>query len=115
MKMSSRAPGSRSLSLALLAAIIGALCFSVNQTQAPNIVGARSFENTSVAKYGRLDVPTQAQKRSKRPVVDFACASPGGTHKIVPPSAFLIAREPVEIGSVLFVARPSGRAPPFVS
>lgn len=111
--------------------IIASLCFSVGEglrltplpfsaltrVEAANIpLDAKSSLENSLRKYGPLDVPTQTHsKRSKRQAVDFAC----------PPSVAVRAlttylypssdHEPFLIVSVVFVARPAGRAPPFLS
>ena len=117
------------MSLAVLSGIIGALCFSVGeglrltpfpvstltQTHAANIIDDRAPENTSLTKYGPLDVPAQTQKRNKRQVVDFACAAAAATYQVVLAPAFLSGYKSVDVRSVLFIARPSGRAPPVLS
>jgi len=116
--------------LVIVIGIIASLCFSVGEglrlTPFPSSAltraetakipsDAKSWLENSLHKYGPLDVPTQTQKRSKRQAVDFA----------FPPFAAVLAlptylypssdHEPFFIVSVIFVARPAGRAPPFLS
>ena len=110
--------------------IMASLCFSVGEglrltpfpfsalTRAESAkipLDAKSSLENSLHKYGPLDVPTQTQKRSKRQAVDFACP-PSVAVRTLPtylePSS---DHEPFLIVSVVFVARPAGRAPPFLS
>lgn len=118
------------MSATLLAVIIGSLCFSVGEglrlTPFPNptLLSSQDSHDLNdagiigvaiVAKYGPLDVPTQAQKRSKRQALDLASDS-------------LIASRPVFMLAVRssndeskaphrlsFSAPHSGRAPPVQS
>lgn len=114
----------------ILIVVIASLCFSIGeglrltpfpisaltQVEEPNILlDARASHDTSLYKYGPLDVPTQTQKRSKRQAVDFACPPSGGAFEILTYRRPSCKRESVHLVSILFVSRPSGRAPPLVS
>ncbi|MDQ3665461.1 MAG: hypothetical protein M3410_02470 [Acidobacteriota bacterium] len=114
----------------MMIVVIASLCFSVgeglrltpfplsslSQVESTNVLfDAKTSHETSAYKYGPLDVPTQIQKRSKRQAVDFACPPSRGVHKLLSYLYPLSDGGPVHIVSVLFVLRPAGRAPPFVS
>ena len=110
--------------------VIASLCFSVGEGlrltpfpfSAPTRVeaakipsDAKSSLENSLHKYGPLDVPTQIQKRSKRQAVEFACP-PSVAVRALPAHLYPSSdHEPFLIVSVVFVARPAGRAPPFFS
>jgi hypothetical protein len=114
----------------LMALIIGSLCFSVGeglrltpfpvsallQIDEPNVLSvAKDAAGSSLFKYGPLDVPSPIQKRSKRQTTDFGSQPQSQSTPIV---AFISRRfedESVDLRSFLFVSRPAGRAPPFVS
>lgn len=127
MKKFSRTKQSRLVSSAVLAVIIGALCFSVGeglrltpfpvpaQEQDAGVAVSNSVAGISLSQYGPLDVPTRAQKRTKRYPLDFAGHGSPVNRAAVSVSFSLPEDEAIEIASVLFVARPSGRAPPFKS
>lgn len=114
----------------ILIVVIASLCFSIGeglrltpfpisaltQVEEPNILlDARASHETSLYKYGPLDVPTQTQKRSKRQAVDFACQPAGGDCELLAYQCPSFERESVHVVSILFVSRPAGRAPPFVT
>ena len=123
----SHSTGSRFVSAVVLAVIIGALCFSVGeglrltpfpvsaQTDDGGAVVNNTFAEISLSQYGPLDVPARAQKRSKRYAVDFAAPGSPAVREVVIVPSFFADQEAIEVASVLFVARPTGRAPPFVS
>src|ERR1051326_7623616 len=88
MKMFSRVTNSVVMTAALLAVIIGSLCFSAGEgmrlTPFPNpslapirdsseLIDAGTLAEHSIAKYGPLDVPAQTQKRGKRQALDLVC------------------------------------------
>lgn len=75
-----------------------------------------AWRETSLHKYGPLDVPTQAQKRSKRPAVDYGCPSSQSACEL--PAGLLRcsgAGETVGTAPLVSVSQPAGRAPPFIS
>ena len=130
MKSISRFTSSNLRLPVIVIGIIASLCFSVGEglrltpfpfsaltrAKAANIpLDAKSSLENSLHKYGPLDVPTHTQKRSKRQAVDFACP-PSAIVRALPTYLHLSSdHEPFLIGSVVFVARPAGRAPPFLS
>lgn len=71
-----------------------------------------SYE-TSLCKYGPLDVPTRVQKRGKRQVVDYGNALSQNSRELTVHQVLLsTADEPAGIFSLLFGSHLSGRAPP---
>ena len=129
MKMFSRMTNSVMMTAALLAVIIGSLCFSAGEgmrlTPFPNslapihdaseLIDAGTIDELSVAKYGPLDVPAQTQKRGKRQALDLACESVAGIRPVVTAVVYSFAYEADKPSSLSFVASYSGRAPPFQS
>jgi hypothetical protein len=136
MKMFSRMTNSVRMDAALLAVIIGSLCFSAGEgmrlTPFPNpslapihdsgeLNGAGSINELSlanelsVAKYGPLDVPAQTQKRGKRQAVDLVSESVTGTRPVVNAIVYSFAYEADKPQRLSFIAPHSGRAPPFQS
>lgn len=124
MNKFSRAMSSRLMSSALLAVIIGSLCFSVGEglrlTPFPAIpenaqTVVKATDKISLFQYGPLDVPAQAQKRSKRQALDLAAPESASAHKLLISFCYLLNYEAVDTGSLPFVPRPEGRAPPFLS
>ena len=123
----SHTTGSRFVSAVVLAVIIGALCFSVGeglrltpfpvsaQTEDGGAVVSSTFAEISLSQYGPLDVPARTQKRSKRYAVDFAATGSPAVREVVLVASFFSEHEAIDVASVLIVARPTGRAPPFVS
>jgi hypothetical protein len=126
MKVFSRVTNSRLVTAALMAVIIGSLCFSVgeglrltpfplvSQTQdAGAAADLSSATRSSLSQYGPLDVPTQTQKRGKRNVVDLASGPHTQTQPVfvavVPSSEY----EADALNYLALIAPPSGRAPPF--
>lgn len=114
----------------ILIVVIASLCFSVGEglrltpfpvsaltrVEEPNVLlDANESHETSLYKHGPLDVPTQTQKRSKRQAVDFACPPSGGARELLTYRCASCEHESVHVVSILFVSRPAGRAPPFVS
>jgi len=106
------------MSSAVLAVIVGSLCFSVGEglrlTPFPVSSLTENSEN-DLSQYGPLDVPAQPQKRTKRHALDLACPGTGGARKIVSSFSYIFEYEAVDTGSLLFVHRPDGRAPPSIS
>lgn len=126
MKKLSRAMGSRLMSSALAGVILSALCFSVGEglrltpfpvstsTQTTDFSLNGGSAKSSLSKYGPLDVPSQNQKRSKRQGLDLAGPVVADARDFAP--EWSASPEYVSVNGpvVLFVARPSGRAPPFL-
>ena len=126
--MFSRGTNSAVMTAVLLAVIIGSLCFSVGEglrlTPFPvsmislnqddgNDVG--TIDEIVVARYGPLDVPAPAQKRTKRHSVNLVCDVATGMRPFV---ASIVKRssDAIELPDPLsFIAPNSGRAPPFQS
>jgi hypothetical protein len=128
MKKFSRAIGSRLMSSVLLAVVVGSLCFSVGEglrltpfpvttpAQAePHLSINSAPDKASLSQYGPLDVPAQTQKRSKRQLIDFAGPIDAGTRNVLPELSSLLEYESTDVACDLFVTRPAGRAPPFLS
>ena len=125
MKKVLRVMGSRMRSSALLAVIVGSLCFSVGEGlrltpfPASTVIEPQevSLTNPALAKklsqYGPLDVPAPSQKRSKRQVLDVAGPSASGTQVMPAVLSSVSEDEIINAVSVRFVSRPAGRAPPF--
>lgn len=118
------------MTAALLAVIIGSLCFSVGEgmrlTPFPNpslapirdsgeIIDAGTLDELSVAKYGPLDVPAQTQKRGKRQALDLVCKSVAGTRPVASSVVYSFASEADKLSCLSFIGPHSGRAPPFQS
>ncbi|HJU92581.1 MAG TPA: hypothetical protein VJ656_06605 [Pyrinomonadaceae bacterium] len=117
MKKFFRAMSCRLTSSAVLAVIIGSLCFSAGEglRLAPFSV-SQLTENAETSQYGPLDVPAQPQKRSKRQALDLACPDSDESRKVaVIPFSYLFDYETAGTGSLLFIPRPEGRAPPSFS
>jgi len=128
--MFSRMTNSVRMAAALLAVIIGSLCFSAGEgmrlTPFPNpslapihdsgeLNGAGTINELSVAKYGPLDVPAQTQKRGKRQAVDLVSESVTGTRPVVNAVVYSFAYQADKPHRLSFIAPHSGRAPPFQS
>lgn len=115
---------------ALLVSVIACLCFSVGEglrlrpfpvsafteSKATSTrLNAATYE-TSLYKYGPLDVPTRVQKRGKRQVVDYASSDSQTSRELTSHQILLSsAEEPAGIVSLLFGSHLSGRAPPSKS
>ena len=129
MKPLSRMTNSFVMTAALLAVVIGSLCFSVgeglrltpfpvaelSQPQDSSTVVSVKDSHVSLSKYGPLDVPAQSQKRGKRNSIEFASASPAGREPVF---TFVVATfkyEADDLNLLSHTARPSGRAPPLTS
>ena len=118
--------GSRVLSSAMLAVIVGSLCFSVGEglrlTPFPvsAVIELQEVSLTDPAfdrklsQYGPLDVPAPSQKRSKRQVLDVAGPIASGTRVVPAVLSSVSEDETTKFVSVRLVSRPAGRAPPFV-
>ena len=128
MKLFSRVTNSYVTTAALLALIVGSLCFSAgeglrlrpfpNPTLSP-IKNSNSFKNAgepnqvSLTKYGPLDVPAQHQKRGKRQPVEVAAGAAAQTQ---PPFTSIVQRFQFELDGAKrlpFIGPHSGRAPPL--
>lgn len=124
MKKFSHTISNRIVSTAVMAVIVGALCFSVGEglrltpfpqkQQDAGVTVSNTFAEVSL-QYGPLDVPARAQKRSKRYAADCAAPNPPAMRDVVTVSSSLEDTAAINVASILFVARPTGRAPPFVS
>ena len=118
MKALSRTMKFRLLSAALLAVVNGALCFSAGEglrlRPFPTIPDQPEIEQ-KLSQYGPLNVPVQNQKRNKRQTVEFAVPASPGIHAAAASLFSLVDDKTTNGPSILFVARPSGRAPPFLS
>ena len=129
MKSLSRVTSSFVITTALLAVIIGSLCFSVgeglrltpfpitalSQNEDSNTVINVSETNVSRSKYGPLDVPAQSQKRGKRNSLDLLSASPAGRELVFMFVVDTFKYEADRLNLLPHLGRPSGRAPPFNS
>lgn len=130
MKSIARITRSHAVRPVMFIVVIASLCFSVGEglrltpfplsaltrVEATSVLlDAKASQETSPYKYGPLDVPVQTQKRSKRQTVDFACPPSKCVRELLTYLYPSSDDEPVHIVSVLFVSRPAGRAPPFVS
>jgi hypothetical protein len=118
------------ITAALMAVIIGSLCFSVGEglrltpfansvlssvSDSDPVVDVAGQGSRSAFKYGPLDVPAQTQKRGKRNVVDLAA---GPRAKTQPVFASFFRSSLSEINNpdcLSLVAPPPGRAPPLHS
>ena len=116
----------------ILVGVMACLCFSVGEglrlrpfpvstlvqleTTNTKLNDAETLNDTSLSKYGPLDVPTRAQKRGKRQVVDFGNLPSQSNRELMAHQVPLSETgQAVDIVSLLFVSRSSGRAPPFIS
>ena len=114
MKKFFRAMSCRLMSTVVLAVIIGSLCFSAGEgLRLTPFTVSQLTQNAENFQYGPLDVPAQAQKRSKRQALDLACPDSGVGRKVVRlPLSYISEYEAAPKGPLLFVPRPEGRAPP---
>ena len=130
MKKFSRVTNSVVMTAALLAVIIGSLCFSVGEglrlTPFPNLVlslsqdagdleTAGTIDEIAIAKYGPVDVPAQTQKRGKRHSVDLFCDVAPGARTLVTANIHFFSHSADLPDRLSFTAPHSGRAPPFPS
>ena len=117
MKNFFRAMSCRLTSSAVLAVIIGSLCFSAGEGLRLTPFSVSEFtENAETSQYGPLDVPAQPQKRSKRQALDLAGPDSEAGRKVVRlPFSYLFEYEAAATRTLLFVPRPEGRAPPSFS
>lgn len=112
----------------ILIGVIACLCFSVGEglrlTPFPVSplaeTGAKTVERhvstlfeTSLRKYGPLDVPTRAQSRGKRQAVDFGYPPSQSNRELADPQVWLAySSKPLRIVSHLSGSHLSGRPPP---
>lgn len=129
MKLFSRVTNSVVMTAALLAVIVGSLCFSVgeglrltpfpitalSQTNDSGTVENVQPAHVSKAKYGPLDVPAQSQKRGKRNTLDLASGLPARRELAFTFLVHTFEHEPDGLSLLSYTARPSGRAPPLNS
>ncbi|HEU4834309.1 MAG TPA: hypothetical protein VFS90_07840 [Pyrinomonadaceae bacterium] len=109
------------LSSVVILLTLAALCFSVGEglrlTPFPvsqSVEGdVAGVSQSSVHKYGPLDVPAQAQKRSKRFAIDLSCPVSLYTNEFSARRQPANERHSINVTAVLAVAFPSDRAPPF--
>lgn len=128
MKSLSRMTNSYVMTATLLAVIIGSLCFSAGEglrlRPFPNATSALTEDSgtvkdagesiqVSLAKYGPLDVPTQIQKRSKRPALELASGTSARTRTTFTSTSSSFQYEPDSVKASRFVASRLGRAPPL--
>ena len=127
MKSFSRATNPYVVTAALLVVIIGSLCFSVGEgmrlTPFPNTAISQTEDSSTVvnvqethvslAKYGPLDVP--AQKRGKRSSTDLLSALTARRELVFTFVINTFQYETNDLNLLPYLARPSGRAPPFNS
>jgi hypothetical protein len=115
----------------ILVGVIACLCFSVGEGLRLRPFPISAFAESEVTntqltvsasyqkspgKYGPLDVPTRAQKRGKRQVVDYANPPSQSNREVVAHQILLPdSGEAVDIISLLFGSRFTGRSPPFTS
>jgi hypothetical protein len=129
MKLLAPVTNSFVMTAALLAVIIGSLCFSVGEgmrltpfpvtalSQIEDASTAFSVKetNVSLSKYGPLDVPAQSQKRGKRNTVELASASTARRELVFTFVGDTFAYEADHLNLLPHLARLSGRGPPLNS
>ena len=129
MKSLSRVTNSFVMTAALLAVIIGSLCFSdgeglrltpfpitaLSQIEDSSTVVSVKETNVSLSKYGPLDIPAQSQKRGKRNTVELASASPARRELVFTFVFDSFAYEADHLNLLSHIARPSARGPPLYS
>ena len=128
MKSISRVTNSYVMTATLLAVIVGSLCFSAGEglrlrpfanpthsqvEESGTVKDAGESTQVSLSKYGPLDVPTQAQKRSKRHSLELASGTSARTESAFTPIASSFHHEPDAVKPFPFVASRLGRAPPL--
>lgn len=129
MKSFSRVTNSFVMTAALLAVIIGSLCFSVgeglrltpfpitalSQTEDAGTVVNAKDSSVSLSKYGPLDVPAQSQKRGKRNGIEFAAGSLARRELVITFAVTTLQCEANNVSLLPHIAPSSGRAPPLHS
>jgi hypothetical protein len=128
MKVFSRVTNSSLVAAAMMAVIVGSLCFSIgeglrltpfpllSQTQDDGAtMGFSSSASNSISKYGPLDVPAQTQKRGKRSVVDLASGFRAETKPLVVSFVCSSEYEANDLHHLARIAPRPGRAPPLQS
>lgn len=102
--------------------ILAALCFSVGEglRLTPFPVSQKAGDDagvsqSSIHKYGPLDIPAQAQKRSKRFAIDLSCPVSLYTNELSARRQPAPERHSIAVTSFALVAFPSDRAPPVIS
>jgi hypothetical protein len=99
--------------------VVACLCFSIGEglrltpfPVTPITEGETSKDDdTSLRKYGPLDVPARGQSRSKGHAVDYWYSAP--ERRVQPNQKFALSYiEPIDIRSLPFGSPPTGRAPP---
>ena len=115
------------MTAALLAVVIGSLCFSVGEglrltpfptgELAPDSGTSVTVKDSRVAlsQYGPLDVPAQTQKRGKRSNVELASASQARRELVFTFVVDTFAYDADDLILPPHIARPSGRGPPLNS
>jgi hypothetical protein len=102
---------------------LAALCFSVgeglrlspfpvSQTVESDTPGV---SQSSVHRYGPLDVPAQTQKRSKRFAIDLSCPVSFYSNELSAGRRPASERHSITVTSLALVVFPSDRAPPVIS
>lgn len=111
-----------------LAVIVVSLCFSVGEglrltpfpvsnqlEQSTGSFVAKDAGGVTRSTYGPVDIPSQVQKRSKRQTTDFGPQPQTESSQDVALIRHHVEDQSVQLRASLFIARPSGRAPPFPS
>jgi hypothetical protein len=126
MKLFSCVTNSRLVTVAIMAVIIGSLCFSVGEglrltpfpllSETHDAGAAADFSSatrSSLSQYGPLDVPTQTQKRGKRNVVEVGSGPSPQSQPLVVAIVCSSEYEADVLNHLALIAPPPGRAPPF--
>jgi hypothetical protein len=111
------------MKLSVIILTLAALCFSVGEglrlTPFPVSqsveTGTAGVLRSSVHRYGPLDVPAQAQKRSKRFAIDLSCPVSFYANELTARRQPSSERHSFTVTSLALVAFPSDRAPPVIS
>lgn len=127
MKLLARVTNSFVMTAALLAVVIGSLCFSVgegmrltpfpalSQIEGSSTAVSVKETNVSLSRYGPLDVPAQSQKRGKRNTVELASAATAKREFVFTFVVATFAYEADHLNLLPHIARLSGRGPPLNS
>ena len=111
------------LSSIVILLTLTALCFSVGEglrlrpfPVSQNVeVETTGVSRSAVHQYGPLDIPAQAQKRSKRFAIDLSCPVSLYTNELSARRQPAPERHSLTISAFALVAFPSDRAPPVIS
>ena len=111
------------MKLSVIILTLAALCFSIGEglrlTPFPVSQSVETdtagVSRSSVHRYGPLDVPAQAQKRSKRFAIDLSCPVSFYANELTARRQPSSERHSFTVTSLALVAFPSDRAPPVIS